>query len=181
MPSGGEQDVLNVPNCPGCGTTKHNDQPRDKKCPAWGKKCGGCGRLNHFLRVCQQGQNSTDIKPKDDQPSYGAAAAWEEFDQDNTSWFLAFGIEIEHLISSDNRSLPHVEWAGWREIRQSETCALAVHTCQDNTTVEVPRKVSASETSNRFHTCDSRCFHRHMCSDMHRRVSVATKNFEYCY
>ena len=117
VPSGGEQDVLNVLTCPGCGTTKHNGQPRDKKCPAWGKKCGGCGRLNHFLRGCQQGQNSTDIKPKDDQPSYGAAAAWEEFDQDNTSWFLAFGIEIEHLISSDNRSLPHVEWDGEKFVK----------------------------------------------------------------
>ena len=114
LPSGGEQD----PACPGCGTTMHNGEPRDKKCPAWGKKCGGCGKRNHFLRVCLQGQSSTDVKPKDDQPSYGAAAAWEEFNQENTSWFLAFGIEIERLINNDDeRTLPHVEWDGEKFVK----------------------------------------------------------------
>ena len=114
LPSGGEQD----PACPGCGTTMHNGEPRDKKCPAWGKKCGGCGKRNHFLRVCLQGQSSTDVKPKDDQPSYGAAAAWEEFNQENTSWFLAFGTEIERLINNDDeRTLPHVEWDGEKFVK----------------------------------------------------------------
>ena len=45
LPSSGEQDAPRVQNCPGCGTTKHSGQPRDKKCPARGrgKKCGRCG------------------------------------------------------------------------------------------------------------------------------------------
>ena len=103
--SGSEQSAT---NCPGCGTTKHSGQPRDKKCPAWGKKCGKCGRVNHFARVCQQGQTDS-AKPNDEQPSYGAAAAWEELDQENTSWFLAFGAEIEQIMKENSRSLPHIE------------------------------------------------------------------------
>ena len=115
--NGGEKQAV---KCSGCGTTNHSGQPRDKKCPAWGKVCHKCGKSNHFGRVCQQGQDD-DAKPKDskdEEPSYGAAAAWEEFDQDNTSWFLAFGAEIEQLTrNKDSRTLPHVEWDGEKFIK----------------------------------------------------------------
>ena len=39
----------NVNNCYFCGRTHYRG-----KCPAYGKKCNYCMRLNHFEAVCQQ-------------------------------------------------------------------------------------------------------------------------------
>ena len=42
--------------CPGCGSTEHgqwNANDRAEKCPAWGKECEHCGKMNHFRDVCR--------------------------------------------------------------------------------------------------------------------------------
>ena len=98
--------------CSGCGSADHNGQPRERECPAWGERCWKCGKFNHFGRVCQQG-HSDDTKPKrsNEKPSYGAAISWDDYDNENTSWFLAFRSEQAPNVNN-NHTLPHVEWNG---------------------------------------------------------------------
>ena len=98
-----------VTSCPGCGTSKHNGQPRETKCPAWGEQCFQCGKMNHFARVCQQ---SKEVEKKDPE-STQAAVKWEDYSQDNASWFLAAQSRSNSSIDiDDNSRLPHVEWDG---------------------------------------------------------------------
>ena len=106
--------------CTGCGTTKHSGKQREDECEAWGMQCKNCGRSNHLTDVClherkeKQGKDEKPDKTKrraqsddddDEKPSRNAAAAWEE--QENVSWFLAFGVDIDHRSET-----PHIEWNG---------------------------------------------------------------------
>jgi len=53
------QNTSQKKNCYYCG----GDYPHSGKCPARGKKCGACGVLNHFARVCrnkQKGDGGSD-------------------------------------------------------------------------------------------------------------------------
>ena len=38
-------------SCGNCGSTKHTT--RDQTCPAQGKRCRNCNKLNHFARCCR--------------------------------------------------------------------------------------------------------------------------------
>jgi len=49
-------------NCRGCGASKRCDR---EKCPAFGKDCRNCGKLNHFKKVCRS------------QPRVEGIAAWK--------------------------------------------------------------------------------------------------------
>lgn len=41
--------------CSGCG-----GQPHDRRtCPAWGRRCNTCKRMNHFAKVCRSTSNTT--------------------------------------------------------------------------------------------------------------------------
>lgn len=44
--------------CYYCGGRQHQSK---KECPAYGKSCNGCGRPNHFEKVCQQGQKAKTV------------------------------------------------------------------------------------------------------------------------
>ena len=52
--------------CSGCGKANHGTNEREKKCPAWGKKCFTCGVMNHFSSVCrsQRGSKRTNDNGK---------------------------------------------------------------------------------------------------------------------
>ena len=112
----GDKQQAQAVKCLGCGTTKHSGQPRDRKCPAWGEICYKCNKVNHFSRVCQQGQTN-ETAPKKEEPSVGAATALEELTDASTSWFLAFGVEIAQMINNADKTLPHVEWDGNKFVR----------------------------------------------------------------
>ena len=50
--------------CSGCGSTAHSHPGSNDcttKCPAWGKTCHNCQKLNHFANVCQQLVNVNGI------------------------------------------------------------------------------------------------------------------------
>ena len=47
-----------IPNCRQCGHRRHDP---GEKCPAIGKICSGCGKRNHFERVCE---SSSTSKPR---------------------------------------------------------------------------------------------------------------------
>ena len=51
--SGQQKDIRREFNCTRCGTLH-----KPRSCPAFGKKCGKCGALNHFSRVCRTSKNS---------------------------------------------------------------------------------------------------------------------------
>ena len=52
-------------SCSYCGGA--HAQGRQQQCPAHGKKCRSCGKLNHFQRVCKSAGNHS-TKPKQRQP-----------------------------------------------------------------------------------------------------------------
>ena len=47
--------------CVGCGRKSHAAHERQSKCPAWGKKCFGCGKLNHFRKHCSSTNPSAQL------------------------------------------------------------------------------------------------------------------------
>ena len=46
-------------SCSNCGYNKHNSS---KECPARGKQCNACGKLNHFSKVCRSSKSK--IQPQ---------------------------------------------------------------------------------------------------------------------
>lgn len=50
--------------CGYCGGKPHSDKSR---CPAVGKKCMKCDKMNHFARVCRGGEAPTKAKQRPDQ------------------------------------------------------------------------------------------------------------------
>ena len=52
--------------CEYCGQT--GTHPAGKDCPAYGKKCSKCKRLNHFAAVCRAGSKDKNHKTKPKQP-----------------------------------------------------------------------------------------------------------------
>ena len=51
--------------CIGCGQRSHSSYERQIKCPAWGKKCFYCDKLNHFQSCCRSkrvSNNSSESK-----------------------------------------------------------------------------------------------------------------------
>ena len=44
--------------CAGCGGSHTPPYKREEVCPAWGKKCHQCNRMNHISKVCQQEKKS---------------------------------------------------------------------------------------------------------------------------
>ena len=43
-------------SCSGCGSKTHSNRDRATACPAWGKTCDQCHKVNHFARVCRSNQ-----------------------------------------------------------------------------------------------------------------------------
>ena len=39
--------------CPSCGSNEHVFRERETRCPAWGKTCNYCQKLNHLSKVCR--------------------------------------------------------------------------------------------------------------------------------
>ncbi|KAG1704000.1 Protein disulfide-isomerase A4 [Nymphon striatum] len=48
--------------CPGCGGSQHNR----RACPAWGKHCNKCNKLNHFAKVCFQAAHNHYVANKNE-------------------------------------------------------------------------------------------------------------------
>jgi len=46
----GYRGTVTTKECRFCG---HDHEMKKDKCPAWGKKCDGCGKLNHFKAKCR--------------------------------------------------------------------------------------------------------------------------------
>ena len=44
-------------HCFNCGDKSHS--ARSSKCPARGKKCSACGKMNHFASMCWSSQNES--------------------------------------------------------------------------------------------------------------------------
>ena len=42
--------------CSGCGGKTHSNRDRATTCPAWGKTCDQCHKVNQFARVCRSSQ-----------------------------------------------------------------------------------------------------------------------------
>ena len=43
-------------SCSGCGSKTHSNRDSATACPAWGKTCDQCHKVNHFARVCRSSQ-----------------------------------------------------------------------------------------------------------------------------
>ena len=70
--SGGRKGPRSTSHSGSCGNCGSKHPP--KKCKAFGKKCYGCGNLNHFITVCQsrnqsQSQNKGNIPHNTNKPS----------------------------------------------------------------------------------------------------------------
>ena len=54
---GGKQVKPTAPtgpsSCSGCGSSSHKSHERAEKCPAWGKTCSSCRRVNHTAKACR--------------------------------------------------------------------------------------------------------------------------------
>ena len=71
----------NNQECKGCGREQH--QRGRKQCPAQGRKCNKCGKMNHFANVCS---------------SYATAAITEDADQlENDTFFISTVSTDQHL------------------------------------------------------------------------------------
>ena len=56
-----EASKPNVRNCTNCGV---DHSAKLKSCPAFGRKCLYCGKLNHFEKVCRSKKASTRQGPR---------------------------------------------------------------------------------------------------------------------
>jgi hypothetical protein len=64
-PSGQEGSASKDQVCLGCGARGTHMHTRET-CPAQGKKCHHCGRINHFVRVCKRKQmQENDSSPRE--------------------------------------------------------------------------------------------------------------------
>ena len=116
--SSGENDETSRA-CNGCGGPAHGGyMQREKDCPAWGQKCYGCGKKNHFKRNCKTPKksngsandtvNAANLEDKSEIPSEVAAMGGA-----NVSYFYAFSNEL-NLQQRDGKvvAVPHIEWDG---------------------------------------------------------------------
>ena len=105
----------------GCGGPHHGGfKQRERDCPGWGKKCFGCGKMNHLVHCCKTSNGDSGSKPGgvnaaasagDGFPSSSALAALGG--ADNVSYFFAFDKELKgHSCSDDTARVPHIEWDG---------------------------------------------------------------------
>ena len=59
-----QERLIYKKKCSGCGSTAHGypgSNDRTTKCPAKGKTCHNCQKLNHFANVCRQPVNVNGI------------------------------------------------------------------------------------------------------------------------
>lgn len=60
-------DVRGKPPCGRCGYLRHFNG----RCPAWGKRCTKCNRMNHFAVVCRSNRNNRvhEVTTQEDDPT----------------------------------------------------------------------------------------------------------------
>ena len=108
--NGGSRNTKVTTRCPGCNSEGHAASDREKKCPAWGKKCFNCGKQNHFGRCCLQKQrhgtkmeSTINVSQSGEQPPAECS----------TSYFFTFSVDIvNHFHEDQAYSIPHIEWNG---------------------------------------------------------------------
>ena len=95
-----QRDSSSKKPCSGCGETSHAGKEELKRadCPAQGKKCGKCGKIDHFAKACRGAGRSN-----------ANAADFENNDEDeyvNAAMFaLACGKEEEDFRLCPNQSV----------------------------------------------------------------------------
>ena len=79
--------------CTGCGSNQHSSSREDneRSCPAWGKTCTNCRKLNHFASLCRsKSRNSAAVRgldvDDDNSEEVGALIAHVRFDKDSDTY-----------------------------------------------------------------------------------------------
>ena len=80
-----------IKDCQYCGTCH-----KKGACPAYGKKCGKCGRMNHYDKVCKSEVYSRRQKPSGKRPVHQV----HEHEQSDTEDEYTYGEEAESDTSS---------------------------------------------------------------------------------
>ena len=91
--------------CRNCGE-KYPHQGGQTACPAHGKKCRLCGKLNHFQAVCMQGKHPRKQPDKQEKPkrtTWGRKATINAFDEEDSDDYEIFKINVYSVKSSQNR------------------------------------------------------------------------------
>ena len=66
------REVSKEKKCFNCGLK----YPHEGTCPAKGRKCNNCGKLNHFSKVCKNGKSSVKRIENQDEYEYSSGNLW---------------------------------------------------------------------------------------------------------
>uniref|UniRef100_A0AC34FT30 CCHC-type domain-containing protein n=1 Tax=Panagrolaimus sp. ES5 TaxID=591445 RepID=A0AC34FT30_9BILA len=72
-----------------CGYCGDEHQSGKERCPAKGKKCKNCGKINHFARVCRSAKKQNVVERAESiNGIYGVLTVSSMFQEDNHPFFL---------------------------------------------------------------------------------------------
>ena len=82
--------------------------PHTSRCPAKGKKCGNCGKLNHFSRVCRSQPQQQIVQQVSTMPHCDCctqSAIQHDLSDDSDDSYL-FALQTSHPVHSVSTELP---------------------------------------------------------------------------